>query len=147
MKHLIILIVTLSILTLFSRYSLAGQQVLVVNKNNPTSQLTVSELKRIYNGNIKLWNNGHNVIPVVLSDSDPLSINFVKRVFGVDIEFWRGLWIQKSLSGNATPPHQEKNCSSVIKFVASEPGAIGFIKKESLTSDVKVISIDGKTEF
>ena len=150
MKHLIILMVTLSIFTLFSRSSsLAGasQQVVIVNRNNPTTQLTASDLKRIYNGNIKLWNNGHTVVPVVMSDSDPLSINFIKRVFGVDIDIWRGLWIQKSLSGNAAPPHQEKNCSSVINFIASEPGAIGFIKKENLTGDVKVISIDGKTEF
>lgn len=150
MKRLLFIIVTLSIFTLFSRTPLSagtGQEVVIVNKNNPTTQLTSSDLKRIYNGNTKLWNNGHTVTPVVLSDSDPLSINFIQRLFGVDMDIWRGLWIQKTLSGSAIPPHQENNCSSVINFVSSEPGAIGFIRKENLTNEVKVISIDGKTDF
>ena len=37
--------------------------------------------------------------------------------------------------------------SSIVTFVASEPGAIGYVRKENLNNSVKVIRWDGKEEF
>ena len=124
-----------------------AEEVIIVNKHNPITNISILELKKIYNGNFKIWDTGHNVIPVILKDSDPAAVKFIRTVFGVDIEIWRGLWIQKILAGYANPPRQEKDYASVISYVSSDPGAIGFVMKENLTSSVKVITVDGKTEF
>ncbi len=133
--------------SLLLSFNVMAQEVIIVNKHNPITNMSTKELKKIYNGNLKLWDTGHTIIPVTLKDSDPGTARFIKTFFGVDIEVWLGLWIQKILAGYAAPPIQEKDCASVISFVSSEAGAIGFVKKENLTSAVKVVTVDGKTEF
>ncbi len=55
--------------------------------------------------------------------------------------------MQKIYAGVGTPPQQEKNYAEVISVVASEPGAIGYVKKETVTSAVKLITVDGKQDY
>lgn len=124
-----------------------ANEVIIVNKNNPITNISSQQLKHIYNGNMKLWDTRHIIVPVIFKESDPLTARFIKTLYGVDIEIWQGLWVQRMLAGIAQPPRQEKDSSSVISFVSSEPGAIGFVTRESLNNSVKVITVDGKSDF
>ncbi len=129
-------------------YSCAqAQMVIVVNKNNPITHISPFQLKKIYNGNYKLWDNGTRIIPVDYPETDPLTINFSEIIVRVDIETRHMAQMQKLFAGVGAPPRTEKNCAAVISFVASEPGAIGYVTKESVNSSVKVILVDGKSEF
>lgn len=133
--------------TLFITTNAFAGVVIIVNKNNPIVNISTSQLKNIYSGELKLWDNGKKVLPVVLKDTNPTAIKFVGSVLGIDTETWRRYWAQKLFSGTATPPHQEKDESSLVSYVSSEPGAIGYVMKESTNNSVKVISVDGKSEF
>jgi len=130
----------------FVSNAIAGE-VIIVNKDNPIINISSAQLKQIYIGNTKLWNNGKRVVPVDLPETHPLAIKFTKVILGMDMESRRKLWIEKLFAGVGTPPHQEKDETSVVSFVASEPGAIGYVKKENANSSVKVISLDEKSEF
>jgi len=90
---------------------------------------------------------GKRVVAVDLPDTNPLTIKFVTTILGVDVETKHKLWMQKLYAGIGTPPLQREDESSIVTFVASEPGAIGYVKKENLNNSVKVIRWDGKEEF
>src|SRR3989304_4262823 len=139
---------TISLLfVIFFTYNALAADVIIVNKNNPSVNISSSNLKTIYNGNDKLWADGKNVAPVDLIDSQPSAVKFAKTILGVDMETKRRFWIEKIFAGAGTPPHQEKDDKGVISYVASEPGAIGYVDKNSVTSAVKSVTIDGKGEF
>ena len=140
------LILSLFLVTLFA-YNACAENVIIVNRNNPVVNISSVGLKKIYNGITKFWDDGKKAVPVDLIDSHPLAIKFTNTIIGVDMETKRKFWIQKLFAGVGTPPHQEKDDSAVVSYVASEPGAIGYVKKESVTSAVKVVTIDGKSEF
>ena len=135
------------VFTLFITTNAFAGVVIIVNKNNPVVNISTSQLKNMYNGDLKLWDSGKKVLPVVLKDSNPTAIKFVSSILGIDMETWRRYWAQKLFSGTATPPHQEKDESSLVSYVSEESGAIGYVMKESTNNSVKVISVDGKSEF
>lgn len=140
------LFITLFFTMVFVSNSIAGM-IIIVNKDNPVVNISSAQLKQIYNGNLKLWDNGKKIVPVDLSETNPLTINFTKTILGVEMETRRKFWIEKLFAGAGIPPRQEKDEASVVSFVASEPGAIGYVKKESANNSVKVITVDRKSEF
>ena len=125
----------------------SAELVIIVNKDNPANNIPMSKLKQVYTGDLKLWDNSKKVVPVDLSEKDPMAIKFVTTVLGVDMDTKRAYWIKKVFSGAGTPPHVEKDEKSVVKFVATEAGAIGYVQKENVDNSVKVITLDGKSEF
>lgn len=144
MRRLFLIIVYLTLLLTSSAW---GQGVIIVNKNNPINHINCGQLKQIYNGNFKLWDFGKRVVAVDLPDTNPLAVKFARTILGVDVETKRKLWMQKLYAGVGTPPLQREDESSIVTFVASEPGAIGYVRKENLNNSVKVIRWDGKEEF
>ncbi len=139
---------TISLLfVIFFTYNALAADVIIVNKNNPIVNISSSNLKKIYNGSAKLWDDGKKVAPVDLIDSHSSAVKFAKTILGMDMETKRRYWIEKIFAGAGTPPHQEKDDKGVISYVASEPGAIGYVDKDSVTSAVKSVTIDGKGEF
>lgn len=127
--------------------SALAEDIIIVNKNNPINDISSVQLKKIYNGKIKFWDNGTRIIPLDLIDENPSASKFASVILGVDLETKRRFWMQKLYAGAGTPPQQEKNSSKVISIVASEPGAIGYVKRENLTSAVKHVTVDGKQDY
>ena len=140
------LICTISLIMFLAGSALAAD-VIIVNRNNPINDISSAQLKKIYNGRIKFWDNGTKIVPVDLVDDHPCALRFANIILGVDLETKRRFWMQKLYAGVGTPPQQEKNSAEVISVVASEQGAIGYVKKESVTSAVKLITVDGKQDF
>ena len=56
--------------TLFITTNAFAGVVIIVNKNNPIINISSSELKHMYTGELKLWDNGKKISPVVLKDSN-----------------------------------------------------------------------------
>jgi len=140
------LICTISLVMFLAGSALAAD-VIIVNRNNPINDISSAQLKNIYNGRIKFWDNGTKIIPLDLVDDNPSALRFANVILGVDLETKRRFWMQKLYAGAGTPPQQETNYTKVISFVAAEPGAIGYVKKENATSAVKLITVNGKLDF
>lgn len=127
--------------------SAMAEDVIIVNRNNPINEISSSQLKMIYNGTIKLWENGSKIIPVDIIDDNPSASYFAKHILHVDLETKRRFWIQKIYAGIGSPPRQEKDFAKVVAFVASVPGAIGYVNQDYVTSAVKPISINGQHHY
>lgn len=132
---------------MFIACSALAEDVIIVNKANPINDISSAQLKKIYNGRIKFWDNGAKIIPLDLVDDNPSASRFANIILKVDLDTKRRFWSQKLYAGAGAPPQQEADYTRVISLVASEPGAIGYVKKEYATSAVKLITVDGKQDY
>jgi ABC-type phosphate transport system substrate-binding protein len=123
----------------------SAESCVIVNKKNPVNDISAVKLAQIYKGMASFWPDGKKITPVEMSNTHPLAVEFTQKVLRMSLEMKQKMWVTKIYSGQATPPRHFKETNEVLSFVASEPGAIGYVGKEELTDAVKCISVGGKS--
>jgi len=117
----------------------AKQFAIVADKANSTSNLTASELVKIFTAHKPSWPDG-KAITVVMRDPSSADMQLVLR---------------KLLNMTADQAHAfvqahrdvivvADSDDAVLRFVSTSPGAIGVVDLYSLTQDVNVVKVDGK---
>jgi ABC-type phosphate transport system substrate-binding protein len=117
----------------------AKQLAIIADKANATSNLTASELAKIFTARNRSWSDG-KAITVVMRDPATADMQIVLR---------------KLLNMTAEQAHAfvlahrdaimiADSDDAVLRFVSTSPGAIGVVDLYSLTQDVSVVKIDGK---
>lgn len=103
-----------------------------VNKNNPLNDLSVSDLKKIYLGEIKNWNElggmNQNILPVARNDVSGTAAHFRTRILD-DLNFAKSVII-------------ESRVEEILTLIEENENAIGF-SGLGYKSNCKLISIDG----
>ncbi|HTH54775.1 MAG TPA: hypothetical protein VL728_01935 [Cyclobacteriaceae bacterium] len=113
--------------------------VVIINKDNPASTLSLSEIKLFYLRKLKKrWPEiNKNIRPVDRKSKCPEQDTFYSKVLGmsaVDVEQY---FTNKQLQSAERPPDKFATDAEVINFVAEEAGAIGYVNSKSLTSEAK----------
>jgi ABC-type phosphate transport system substrate-binding protein len=117
----------------------ARQLALITDTGNATTNLTTSELVKIFNAHTRSWPDG-KPIKIVLRDPSSAEMELaVRKLFNMTGDQARAfVRIHTDLIVVADSD------DTVIRFVASTRGAIGLVDLYSLTKDVNVLKIDGK---
>lgn len=120
--------------------------VVIVNNANPVDNLSIGELKKLFLGDRSRWDTGKAVAPVMLGPGAPERTAFLKIVCGMSDADLSKYFLQAAFTGkSATPPKEVGSAAAVKSFVASSPGAIGFVKAGDLPAGdttVKAVKID-----
>jgi ABC-type phosphate transport system substrate-binding protein len=123
--------------------------VVIVNSANPVDNLSLGELKKLFLSDRSRWDTGKAVAPVMPGPGAPERIAFLKIVCGMNDDDMGKYFMQAAFTGKSATPPKEVGSSSALKaFVASSPGAIGFVKVSDFHGDagdgaVKAVKIDG----
>jgi ABC-type phosphate transport system substrate-binding protein len=123
--------------------------VVIVNTSNPVDNLTVGELKKLFLSDRSRWDTGKAVAPVMLAPGAGERTSFLKIVCGMNDADLSKYFMQAAFTGkSATPPKEVGSSGAVKAFVASSPGAIGFVKGLDFHGDgsdggIKAVKIDG----
>jgi ABC-type phosphate transport system substrate-binding protein len=123
--------------------------VVIVNSANPVENLTLGELKKLFLSDRSRWDTGKAVAPVMVAAGSPDRTAFLKIVCGMNDGDFGKYFLQAALTGkSATPPKEVGSAAAVKSFVASSPGAIGFVKAGDFHGDgsdggVKAVKVDG----
>lgn len=99
----------------------------VVAISHPSASLTLSDVKKSYIGKGKLK----------AIENTPLKDEFCEALLGSSTSSIDKKMSRMVFSGRATAPEVLGSDADVIKKVASDPKAIGYIKETSLTDSVK----------
>jgi ABC-type phosphate transport system substrate-binding protein len=150
-KALVSVFSTLGILVLLLSLAPLAQAgdaiVVIVNSANPVDNLSAGELKKLFLSDRSRWDTGKAVAPVMLSPGAAERTSFLKIVCGMSDGDLGKYFMQAAFTGkSATPPKEVGTASAVKSFVASSPGAIGFVKASDLPSgdtSVKAVKVDG----
>jgi ABC-type phosphate transport system substrate-binding protein len=123
--------------------------VVIVNGANPVGNLSVGELKKLFLSDRSRWDTGKAVAPVMVTPGSPERTAFLKIICGMNDGDFGKYFLQAAFTGkSATPPKEVSSAASVKSFVASSPGAIGFVKAGDFHGDgsdggVKSVKVDG----
>lgn len=106
--------------------------VVVVSAKSSTTTMTADEISQIYLGKSKAMK------PVETSGS-PIRSQFYSKVAGKDEAQVKAIWSKLVFTGKATAPKELPSSAEVVKAVAADPNAIGYIDKSAVDSTVKVV--------
>ena len=134
-KLLIILSLTLMTAVLF-----AGDVKIIVNKENSLSALTKAEVSQFFLKKKTKWNAG-KVKPVDQKNKSSVRKKFSKNFLGKKVSAIKKYWMEQMFAGNNNPPKIKSSDTSVIEYVKSNKGAIGYISSETPSDGVKVIKV------
>ncbi len=116
-----------------------GEIAVIVNKGNPITSLSVSEIKLYYLRKLKKrWPGiNKNIRPVDRKNKCSEQDSFYSQILGMSSTEVETYFMNKQLQNAERPQDKFSSDSEVINFVGQEPGAIGFINVRSLTAEVK----------
>jgi ABC-type phosphate transport system substrate-binding protein len=116
---------------------------IVVHQDNPASALAVADLQRIFRKQMRMWPHGESVVPVDWDATSDVRQEFSRRVLGRTVREMSEFWVQQSLTQGLTPPSTLKSSRAILRFVASVPGAIGYLPAGEADDTVRTIVVKG----
>lgn len=117
----------------------AKQMAVVVDKSNPTADLSASELGKILKFDSHKWPDGKDVTVVLLGPSSPEMQQVYQKLCKVQSTEMKTLLTSHPKSIVVVRSEEE-----LLKAVANIPGAVGLIDVYSITNRVNVMKVDGK---
>jgi ABC-type phosphate transport system substrate-binding protein len=114
----------------------ADEVAIIVAGDAPGYALTRSMLRDIYLKKILMDDNGQSFIPVNLPPGNPLRSGLAETLFNKSPQQLQDYWNQRYFQGVA-PPYVVDSQEAVLQFVASTPGAIGYIASCRIDARVK----------
>lgn len=100
--------------------------------------LSKEELGRIYRRRKLFWESGEKIIPVNLPAAHPLRRRFSHLVLGLLPEELEAYWNEQYFHG-ISPPYVLASEEGVLQFVATTPGAVGYVSAATVTRQVHVL--------
>ncbi len=146
----ILLVCLVGILCSFKLYNYSSSSIVViVNKENPVTTLSVSETKLYWLRKIKKrWPDiNKNIRPADYKSKNGAQTAFYANVLGLSATDVETYFTQKQYESAEKPQDKFSSESELINFVADEVGAIGFVNASSLTdadkAKVKIVCTIG----
>ncbi len=119
----------------------AGQaQVIIANSNVKISAISKADLKEIFIGASSNFSDGTRAVPVTLKDGAAHEA-FLRSYIGKSEAAFRASWRSIVFAGQGTMPRAFESESALIDYVASAPGAIGYVTAPVSREKVKTLSV------
>lgn len=106
---------------------IAGPMVIVVHRANAIVSVSKEQVQDIYFGRMTVWPNGTRIRPYSRPRNSAAASVFFGPATGIDAVRYARQWQQKQLSGTAMAPGVVDTASGVLKTVAANEGAIGYL--------------------
>lgn len=135
-KHLILL---LALLCLTSTAAAGEPIAVIVNKNNPTNDISIAELSSILKGKKLRWNDAQKIVKFNFSSDTTIRRDFYREALNLDPHSK----ITLPTSDEAYDGIEVASEKAMIALVAATPNAIGYLPSSSVTSEVKILRING----
>lgn len=120
---------------------------IICNTNGAPAAMKFTELKSVMKGEKQRWNGGAKVTIALMKTSTSIGKNTAQLIYNMSGDALLKYWLGQTYQGNAHAPKFFATTTELENFVAENPGAIGVIDQPVANNEIKIISIDGKTQF
>ena len=117
--------------------------VVIVNKANPVKTLSLAELRRIFMKQTRMWPHAESIVPVDWDATSPHREVFSRRVLARSVREMGDYWVQQSVTQGLAPPSTQRSARALLRFIASVPGAIGYLPTSDVDDTVAVVKVTG----
>lgn len=119
----------------------SAEIAMVVHPDNPMTDISLDNLKRIYLGKTTSFESGD---AIVLTVNSKLNEEFYELVLNMSVKRVRKHWMKIVFEGVfATPPIAFQDLLEMKKFIGQNVGSIGFMDILAVDSTLKVLTIEG----
>ena len=122
---------------LLSGFSMAEVMVVAHVKSN-LSSVDLKTLKKVFLGKTSKI-SGMKITAVTLPDANAIKVEFDQKVLKKDPGKMTAYWSTRIFTGKGKPLAQVQDESEMLKFLATNKSALGYMSADSLTSNVKVL--------
>jgi ABC-type phosphate transport system substrate-binding protein len=134
----------LAAIALFATTAAARDVAVIVNKSNPTKNVTLAELAKLAKGNTKKWADARDVTLVIKDPTSSDMKTVVQKVLGMTAEEVNRLVTTLNAARKDSVLIVPSD-DVLVRTVQTTPGAVGFVDVYSINSGISVIKIDGKS--
>jgi hypothetical protein len=114
---------------------------IVVDRDNPRSDIGVEELRGLFLGKRGEWPDGTRAVPVDESGSPHHAFcSTVLRMSEVEYERY---WVDQRVRGAGVGPRSLSSPGLVVRLVARVRGAVGYVPLSRVDGTVKVLTVGG----
>lgn len=113
--------------------------IVIIGHPSNSNTINVAELQRLYTGKTSSFANGDAVVPLNLSDANPLRASFDENALGRSSSQIKAYWSKLVFTGKGTPPKEVDSEAEIIKLVSSNPNILGYVSSSADVSGVKVL--------
>jgi len=118
----------------------AQDVVLVANRSVQISQIGIVDVRAIFLGTKSRFADGTRAVPVTLKGG-PAHEVFLKNYLGESSGEFHAQWRKAVFTGQGAMPRAFETESALLDYVASTPGAVGYVSRISVQDRVKRIGI------
>ena len=136
LKTLIFVFVFVSVF--YCAAAIAGEVIVIANKNVSESSLSTAEIKDIFLGEKTSWADNNRINFVVLKD-DEVHKTFLDKYVNKTPMGYNSYWKKLVFVGKGKAPRSFSSPKELVDYVAQTDGAIGYISSEDKTAEVKII--------
>jgi ABC-type phosphate transport system substrate-binding protein len=113
----------------------------IVHPSNPTTKIDKKALADMFLKKTTAWRHGEAVRPVELEAESAVRRRFSSEVLNRSVSAVKSYWQQRIFSGRDLPPPELKTEQLVVKFVVSNPGAVGYVSTGANVENAKTLTI------
>jgi len=115
-----------------------------VAKDSTLQNLKMTELRRIFTNADDSGFSGQRSVPFNHTARSDDRVGFDQTVLRMDPDEVSRFWIDRKIRGLPGPPRAVDSLSALLRLVSRTSGGIGYARPNQVTSDVRVIRINGK---
>lgn len=119
----------------------APEYRVIVHQDHPADSISPERLEDIFLKRTTRWTDGSRTLPVDQPVGALVRDVFSRAVLGRSSRSIAAHWQQQIFSGRGVPPPELADEGAVLGYVASRPGAIGYVSDAAPLQGVKVLEV------
>ena len=117
----------------------ADEIAVIAHPQLPVTRISAPALADIYKGQSSRLDGGERVTPVDQARGARIREGFYRAVANMSAGQINAYWSRLLFTGKRKPPRALADDAAVLDFVATTPGAIGYVDRAKVDSRVKVV--------
>lgn len=117
----------------------AADLVVIAHPKSGIDKLGRNDVINIFLGRFRQLPSGLTAIPVDLPADNGERNAFYRQLVNKELAEINAYWARLVFSGRTTPPRQANTVDEALDFVATTPGAIGYVDRGQVNGRVKVV--------
>jgi hypothetical protein len=114
--------------------------LVVANKSFAGTSLSREDLRPVFQTTKAQWPDGTKADPLNLPEDNAARQGFDAAVLGLDPDRVARFWVDRKIRGGEHPPRKVSSASAVLRAVAGDKGAVGYVTVGDVNDTVKVVA-------
>lgn len=114
--------------------------IIVASPSISYSQISASDLRRVYLGKMKKWPNGMR-IKVAQIKQGVLAESFSEQVMKKPLKKYKLYWKRVVAAGTGIPPRSFKTQHEILEYVRNTEGAMGYVSSSGDTEGLVILDL------